>query len=127
MIIVRAAGGFFIALLLAGCASEPLGGSAASTPDLGMDGRWKLAAPNAPSCGMIFAAAPGAREGKVAPEGGCPGKFFTSRRWKLEQTGLVIIDDENQPLASLSYADGYFDGQSNAGMPVTLTRDAPPN
>ncbi len=127
MIIVRAAGGLFIALLLSGCASEPLGGSAAPTPDFGMVGRWKLAAPNAPSCGMIFAAAPGAREGKVAPEGGCPGKFFTSRRWKLEQAGLVIIDDENQPLAKLSYADGYFDGQSNAGMLVTLTRDAPPN
>jgi hypothetical protein len=127
MIIVGAAGGLCIALLLAGCVSDPLGGSAAPTPDLGMAGRWMLAAPNAPSCGMIFAAAPGAHEGKVAPEGGCPGRFFTSRRWKLEQAGLVIIDNENQPLATLSYADGHFDGQSNAGMPVTLTRDAPPN
>ena len=79
MTMVRAAGSILIALLLAGCAGGgSLGGSAA--PDTGMAGRWILAAPNAPICGINFAGAPGARDGAVAPEGGCPEKFFMSRR-----------------------------------------------
>ena len=86
-----------------------------------MAGRWILAAPNAPSCGMNFAGAPGAREGTISPEGGCPDKFFMSRRWTLEQGALMIVDEDNQPLATLSYADGRFEGQSTAGVPVTLT------
>jgi len=125
MMMVRAAGGAFIAMLLAGCAGDPLGGSA-STPDAGMTGRWILAAPNAPSCGMNFAGPPGGREGRVAPEGGCPGKFFMSRRWTLGPSRLTIIDDENQPLATLSHANGRYEGQSSTGLPVTLTPPAPP-
>lgn len=56
------------------------------------------------------------------PEGGCPGKFFTSRGWTLDQGTLVINDDENQPLAQFKFAAGRFEGQANAGMAVTLTR-----
>ena len=87
-----------------------------------MAGRWILAAPNAPSCGMNFAGAPGARDGTVTPEGGCPGNFFMSRGWTLEQGALLINDEDNQPLANLSEAGGRFEGQSTAGMPVTLSR-----
>ena len=122
MTMVRTAGSILIALSLAGCAGNPLGGSAAPTPDTGMAGRWMLAAPNAPSCGMNFAGSPGAREGNVSPEGGCPEKFFMSRRWSLEQGTLAINDQDNQPLAQLSYAGGRFEGQSTAGTPVTLSR-----
>jgi Protease inhibitor Inh len=123
MTMVRAAGSILIALSLAGCAGGgSLGGSTPPAADTGMPGRWILAAPNAPVCGMNFAGPLGAREGSVAPEGGCPGKFFLSRRWTLEQGALVIIDDGNQPLAQLSYAGGRFEGQSSAGMPVTLSR-----
>ena len=125
--IVRVAGGPVFALLLAGCAGgSSLGGAAASMPDSGMTGRWMLAAPNAPSCGMNFAGAPGAREGAVSPEGGCPEKFFMSRRWALEQDALAINDQDNQPLAKLSYAGGRFEGQSTAGTPVTLSRQVTP-
>ena len=87
-----------------------------------MAGRWILAAPNAPVCGMNFAGSPGARDGTVSPEGGCPGKFFMSRRWTLEQGALVINDEANQPLANFSNAGGHFEGQSAAGFPVTLSR-----
>jgi hypothetical protein len=87
-----------------------------------MAGRWILAAPNAPTCGMNFAGAPGAQSGSIVPEGGCPGNFFTSRRWTLDQGTLMISDDENQPLASLSFAGGRFEGQATAGMAVTLSR-----
>ena len=120
MMIVRVAGGTLIALLLAGCASNSLSGSAA--PDTGMAGRWMLAAPNAPSCGINFAGPPGAREGTVSPEGGCPEKSFMSRRWSLGSGGLTIVDEDSQPLATLSYANGRFEGQSAAGTPVTLSR-----
>ena len=125
MTIVRAAGSILIALSLAGCAGGgSLGGSA--VPDTGMVGRWMLAAPNAPICGMNFAGAPGARDGTVSPEGGCPEKFFMSRRWSLDQDALAINDQDNQPLAKLSYAGGRFEGQSPAGPPVTLSRQTTP-
>jgi hypothetical protein len=119
---IRLAGGVLIASLLAGCAGTQLGDAAPTTAAADMSGRWILAAPNAPTCGLNFGGPPGAQEGRVMPEGGCPGKFFTSRRWTLEQGALVINDDENQPLARLSFAGGHYEGQATAGMPVTLTR-----
>jgi hypothetical protein len=116
--------GVLIALLLADCAGGPFGDSipAAPTPTDDMTGRWFLAAPNAPPCGMNFGGAPGAQQGTITPDGGCPGKFFTSRRWTFEQGALVINDDENKPLAHLTLAGGRFEGQATAGMAVTLSR-----
>ena len=119
---VRAAASVLIALSLGGCAGGSFGGLVAPAPDTSMAGRWILAAPNAPSCGMNFAGAPGARDGTVTPEGGCPGNFFMSRGWTLEQGALLINDEDNQPLANLSETGGRFEGQSTAGMPVTLSR-----
>jgi hypothetical protein len=48
-----------------------------------------------------------------------------SRRWTLDQGTLVINDEDNQPLAKLSSAGGRFEGQSTAGLTVTLTRYTP--
>jgi hypothetical protein len=125
MPVLRAAAGVLVAWLLAGCAGSPFGGAtpvAVATLDVDMTGRWILAAPNAPPCGMNFAGAPGGLAGTVEPEGGCPGRFYTSRRWTLDKGTLTINDDENQPLARLSFASGRYEGQATAGMPVTLTR-----
>jgi hypothetical protein len=88
-----------------------------------MPGRWILAAPNAPTCGMNFT---GARSGKVSPEGGCPGNFYLSRTWALEQDALVIKDEGDNTLARLPNAGGRFEGQSAAGLSVTLSRPAAP-
>ena len=124
MPVLRAAAGVLVAWLLAGCAGSPFGGAtpaAEATLDVDMTGRWILATPNAPSCGMNFAGAPGALAGTVEPEGGCPGKFYTSQRWMLDK-GTLTINDENHPLARLSFASGRYEGQATAGMPVTLAR-----
>jgi hypothetical protein len=102
--------------LLGGTTAAPAGGPAS------MNGRWLLSAPNAPACGVTFNGADGAREGKIAPEGGCPGKFFMSRNWSLDQNVLAINDHENNLLAKLTFANGRFEGQSAAGVPVTLAR-----
>jgi len=110
-----------IALLLTGCAGGQFGGNA-QTPDTAMAGRWILAAPSAPTCGMNFTSAPSARAGNVSPEGGCPGNFYLSRRWMLEADALVINDEENNTLARLNSAGGRFEGQSTAGLSVTLAR-----
>ncbi len=91
-----------------------------------MPGRWILSVPSAPICGLNFAGASSARAGTVSPEGGCPGKFFMSRRWTLDQGTLVINDEDNQPLAKLTNAGGRFEGQSTTGMTLTLTRYTPP-
>lgn len=124
MTIVRVAGSVLAALWLAGCAT---GSTGSVTPvEGGMSGRWLLAAPNAPSCGMNFSGGPGAREGRLAPEGGCPGRFFMSRRWSFGSSGLSIVDDDGQTLATLSYANGRFEGQAAGGLPVTLTPPALP-
>ncbi len=122
---MRVRGSALFALLLAGCATSPLGDAGAPAPDTGMSGRWILAAPNAPTCGMNFSGPPAAHEGRVAPEGGCPGNFFMSRRWSLASGVLTIIDSENQPLARLSHANGRFEGTSATGLPVTLTPPSP--
>src|SRR4051794_1346005 len=74
---------------------------AAAPADLG--GRWLLNSPGRGQCSMTFgsAAAAGAAEGTIAPAGGCPGKFFTSRKWTYDQAGLTIRDHKGQPLAQL--------------------------
>ena len=87
-----------------------------------MAGRWMLASPGRGQCAMIFAGPAGSAEGSIAPEGGCPGKFFTSRKWTYEQIGLVIRDHNGESLAQLSMAGDNFDGQSASGEPITLMR-----
>jgi|SRR5665213_921322 len=123
---ISSAGFLLIATTLAGCAGgQSLSGSDASNvsgADIAMPGRWMLAAPNAPLCGMNFAALPGKNEGAVSPEGGCPERFFTSRRWTRRDGELTIIDDKNDPLATLTFANGQFAGKSTSDTPVTLTR-----
>ena len=94
-----------------------------SQPPVNMAGRWMLASPGRGQCNMTFrSATPDAAEGTIAPEGGCPGKFFTSRRWAFDSNGLSIRDHNSVPLAQLSAAGGGFDGKATTGDPVTLTR-----
>jgi len=126
MIVVRAATGVLVALTLTGCAGEQLSpDSSAPTPaalDSSLVGRWILSAPNAPSCGLEFRGPPEARSGPVAPDGGCPGGFYMSRRWAMEGGTLIITGNENQPLAQFRSAGTHFEGQSTAGTSVTLAR-----
>jgi Protease inhibitor Inh len=126
MIAVRAVLGLLVILTLTGCAGEQFSlGSSAPAPepvDASMAGRWTLSTPNAPSCGLEFGGTPGARSGNVAPDGGCPGNFYMTRRWGIEGSVLMITGAENQPLAQLKVAGTHFEGQSTAGIPVTLAR-----
>jgi hypothetical protein len=89
-----------------------------------MSGRWLLSSPGHGQCGMSFGAAgPSAADGTIAPEGGCPGKFFTSRKWTIDASGRLTLRDHNgQPLAQLSAADAGFNGRSTSGEPVSLMR-----
>jgi hypothetical protein len=125
------------ALSIASCGSDGfsgLGGPAASTdqqtapaqpsaPPVNLAGRWLLSSPGRGQCAMTFSAAsPAAADGAIAPEGGCPGKFFTSRKWTYDAFGLVIRDHTGASLARLSTAGAGFNGQGAAGEAVTLTR-----
>jgi hypothetical protein len=115
-------------LTLTGCSGgsmSDLSGSAAapSPPPVNMTGRWLLSSPGRGQCHMTFGTDPtGAPEGTIRPEGGCPGKFFTSRKWTYEQGSLVMRDHNSQPLAQLSDAGGRFDGKATSGEPVALAR-----
>jgi Protease inhibitor Inh len=105
--------------------SQPLaaGGGLRTPPPVNMAGRWTLTSAGGGGCAMNFGANPGAAEGTIAPEGGCPGNFFTSRKWVYEDNGLVIRDHTGQPLARLALgAAGRFDGQATSGQPVALAR-----
>ncbi len=100
-------------------------GGPRTPPPVNMAGRWTLSAPGGGGggCAMTFGATPGAAEGTIAPEGGCPGSFFTSRKWVFEDNGLVIRDHTGQPLARLAFGgSGRFDGQATSGQAITLTR-----
>ena len=91
-------------------------------PPLDLAGRWKLSATGSGSCFMNFGNAAGAAQGTIAPEGGCPDNFFTSRKWTFEHGALIIRDHKGEALAQLSFADGRFDGRETSGTAVTLSR-----
>jgi protease inhibitor Inh len=90
-------------------------------PPIELAGRWRLAAASG-GCVMTLAAVPGAAEGTIAPAGGCPGNFFTSRKWTFEHDMLIIRDHKSEALAELSFAAGRFQGQATGGGSVTLAR-----
>ena len=110
--------------LLAGCSgtSNPLAGSE-PLHNSDMSGRWMLSAADAPSCGVNFASAPGGQHGAVNPEGGCPAKFFSARRWALAEGTLTVTGETDEALAQFKSAGDHFVGQSSGGVPLTLTRE----
>ncbi|MEX0752259.1 MAG: AprI/Inh family metalloprotease inhibitor [Xanthobacteraceae bacterium] len=78
-----------------------------------MAGRWRLVSANGAACGMNFTAPIGAVEGAIAPEGGCPGNFFMSRRWLFEQDSLVVQDHNRKPLVRMKQGPaGRFEGEA---------------
>jgi hypothetical protein len=123
-----------VAAALAGCAGvslstapEPVAGAqiprAPTPPPFAIAGRWTLASPGKGQCAMTFGGtAGGATEGTIAPEGGCPGTFFTSRKWVFDHTGLSIRNHKNEALAQLAVSGSRFDGHATSGEPVTLSR-----
>jgi hypothetical protein len=118
---------------LVGCASErppPPPVAAAPpppppkpVPPVDMAGRWTFAAANGGRCAMTFGGSTGGSEGTIAPAGGCPGNFFTSRKWTYEPDTLVIRDHKGQPLARLAFAPpDSFSGPATGGATVSLAR-----
>ena len=76
------------------------------------------------ACLMNFTDPPGAAEGWIAPTGGCPADFFTSRKWTFEHDVLIIRDHKGEALAELSFATGRFEGHptGSSGGSITLAR-----
>jgi len=102
---------------------QPITRVAPSPPPVDMAGRWQLASTAGGACAMVFAATPGTGEGTIAPQGGCPGKFFTSRRWLYEQDTLIIRDHKGEPLARLAFSPpARFEGQAAPGETISLSR-----
>ena len=93
-----------------------------SPPPVDLAGRWKLSQTGASGCFMSFGSAPGADQGTIAPEGGCPGKFFTSRKWTFEHGALIIRDHKGEALGQLSFSSGRFAGQGTGGGELSLSR-----
>jgi hypothetical protein len=128
-----AAAALVVLVTLAACATgptpEPPAAAAApppsppppSPPPIDLAGRWHFTAAAGGGCFMTFGEAPGAAQGTIAPEGGCPGNFFTSRKWTFEHDKLIMRDHKGDPLASLSFTAGHFEGQDNSGGTITLS------
>jgi hypothetical protein len=122
-------------LLLMGCGGDRLGssnlapgaastrvGSGPSPAPTDMTGRWMLSASGGGACGMNLAGG-AAAEGTIRPEGGCPGNFFTSRKWTFEDGALVLRNHNGESLGQLKMASaGRFEGQSATGQQVSLAR-----
>ncbi len=103
--------------------ANPSAFSQPMAPPAPIAGRWLFSSPGRGQCSMTFGAANAtAVEGTIAPEGGCPGKFYMSRKWTYDQGGLTMRDHNGQPLAQLSSQGGRFDGKATAGEPVALAR-----
>jgi len=110
-------------VLLAGCSGSDrfsLDGSSSSSPPAG--GR-TLSSTGTSACAMTFGANPNATEGSIAPAGGCPFNFFTSRKWAYSETGLTIRDHNAQTLAQLAPAGpNRFEGKTSSGQDIALSR-----
>jgi len=92
-----------------------------SPPPVDVAGKWKLSVAGSSACVMTFGGSTGASDGSIAPAGGCPGSFFTSRKWSYEHDRLVIRNHKGEVLVELSFAGGHFEGQGSNGA-VSLTR-----
>jgi hypothetical protein len=121
------------ATLLAGCwgMDRPAAQSVAMNPapsvapPTDLAGKWTLTSPGAGSCVMNFGGPPGAIEGSIAPAGGCPFDFFTSRKWNYVTGGVIIRDHKAEMLAQLApIGPDRYEGKTNDGQDVTLSRDA---
>ena len=98
-------------------------GPAAKPPPVNLAGRWTLSAIGSGSCAMTFgASSPESTEGTIAPAGGCPFNFFTSRKWTFEHGALIIRDHKSEVLAELSFAAGRFEGHQAGGGTLSLSR-----
>jgi len=91
-------------------------------PPIDVAGRWRFSAAGGGACFMTFAHNPGAPQGTIAPEGGCPGNFFMSRKWTFEHGALIIRDHKSDVLAELPFAGGRFEGHQAGGGALTLAR-----
>ena len=97
--------------------------AAPTAPPVEITGRWQFTSSAGGTCAMVFTATPGSGEGTIAPQGGCPGKFFTSRRWAYDQDTLIIRDHKGETLARLAFSPpGRFEGQVGSGETISLTR-----
>jgi hypothetical protein len=90
-------------------------------PPVDVAGKWRLSVAGSSACTMTFGGSTGASDGSIAPAGGCPGSFFTSRKWSYENDRLVIRNHKGEVLTQLSFTGGHFEGQA-AGGSVTLAR-----
>jgi hypothetical protein len=114
-----------VAAALASCIGDRVPPDAltrSASPPVNMAGRWILQSPGQGQCYMTFGVAAGVAEGTIAPEGGCPGQFYTSRKWTFDSTGLTIRNHNGEPLAQLTVAGTQFAGQATSGEAITLTR-----
>jgi Protease inhibitor Inh len=99
------------------------GPAAGSAPPFNLAGRWTFSATGAASCTMTLGAVQDATEGTIAPAGGCPLNFFTSRKWTYGEAGLAIRDHTGQVLAQLlPGGPSRFEGKTTSGQPVALSR-----
>ncbi len=103
-------------------AAPPPTPSPLSPPPIDLAGRWRLTAAAGGACFMTLGATPGAAQGTIAPEGGCPSNFFTSRKWTFENDSLIIRSHKGEPLAQLSFTGGHFEGKDNGGGMLSLSR-----
>ncbi|MGZ5872498.1 MAG: AprI/Inh family metalloprotease inhibitor [Bradyrhizobium sp.] len=103
--------------------AAPVAGPSAAPPPVSLAGRWTLSSTGTGSCAMTFGANPDATEGAIAPGGGCPFNFFTSRKWTYTEAGLTIRDHNAQTLAQLTPAgSNRFEGKTSSGQDVVLSR-----
>lgn len=121
-LLAAALGGCTGGVSLGGSTAGPASTAAVRNPaPADLAGRWTLASASGQSCGVNLTS--GASEGAIRPEGGCPGNFFTSRKWTYEGNQLVLRDHNGAPLGQMRLASaGRYEGESSSGQPITLSR-----
>jgi hypothetical protein len=87
-------------------------------PPIDLAGKWRLSVTGSSVCTVTFSGSTGASDGAIAPAGGCPGNFFTSRKWSYENNKLVIRNHKGDVLAQLAFSNGHFEGPAASGTVI---------
>ncbi len=86
-----------------------------------MVGNWRVA--NGPSSCDMFLTLTNLGAGSRGGTRGCAGELTAMGSWEVAGKQVILKDRDGNPIARLyKTADSRFDGSTNSGQPVSLSR-----
>lgn len=110
-----------MAAVTPGAAADAAAASALDVTKESMVGNWRVS--NGPSSCDMFLTLTNLGSGSRGGTRGCAGELTTMGSWEVAGKQVVLKDRGGNPIARLyKTADSRFDGSTNSGQPVSLSR-----